>query len=221
MGRRESGRSCQNEARDASNKNFSNLPSSLTHKMATAPARSRLLALTRLRCDVFSTLYNPLGLRTGAKYLRARLRGPSMVNYYPQTMSFKQISAAMPEVKLVNFEEEQRLFDVSERKKRGKGAPKKAKSKGALPGSRCRVNLLTTTLSDRGQQTFGEEEEKVDFRLGVIPFWTSGLSTRYFPLTDIITTCKSLISSSGCTLALLAGMCGLGNVLLRQQLRKS
>ncbi|KAG8965303.1 hypothetical protein FRC00_006126 [Tulasnella sp. 408] len=93
-----------------------------------APARSRLLELTRLRCDIFSTLYNPLGLRTGAKYLRSRLRGPAMVQYYPQQLSFKQLSRAMPELKLVNFEEEQRLFDVAERKKRGKGAPKKAKS---------------------------------------------------------------------------------------------
>ena len=55
-----------------------------------------------------------------------------MVDYYPQKLSFKQLSDAMPDVRLVNFEEEQRLFDVSERKKRGKGAPKKAKSKGML-----------------------------------------------------------------------------------------
>lgn len=96
----------------------------------TAPSRSRLLALTRLRCDIFSTLYNPTAARTGAKYLRARLRGPSMVNYYPQQLSFKTIDRAYPELKLINFEEEQRLSDIEEHKARGKGAPKKVKSKG-------------------------------------------------------------------------------------------
>ncbi|KAG8853378.1 hypothetical protein FRB96_008168 [Tulasnella sp. 330] len=94
-----------------------------------APTRSRLSALTRLRCDIFSTLYNPTGARTGAKYLRARLRGPAMVEYYPQQITFKEIDKKYPELKLINFEEEQRLDDVEQHKSRGKGAPKKAKSK--------------------------------------------------------------------------------------------
>lgn len=114
-----------------------------------APARSRLLELTRLRCDVFSTLYNPLGLRTGAKYLRARLRGPSMVQYYPKQLSFKDLSRAMPELKLVNFEEEQRLFDVAERKKRGKGAPKKAKSPGTWDFACSSCTTLTHNVQRR------------------------------------------------------------------------
>ncbi|KAJ7918736.1 hypothetical protein B0H13DRAFT_1869097 [Mycena leptocephala] len=37
---------------------------------------SKLKAVTRLRCEIFQTSYNPQNLRTGAKYLRARLRGP-------------------------------------------------------------------------------------------------------------------------------------------------
>lgn len=125
-----------------------------------APARSRLLELTRLRCDVFSTLYNPLGLRTGAKYLRARLRGPSMVQYYPKQLSFKDLSRAMPELKLVNFEEEQRLFDVAERKKRGKGAPKKAKSPGTWDFA-CSSCTTHSPPTYRGEPTSCKEKEKV------------------------------------------------------------
>ena len=85
-----------------------------------------------------------------------------MVNYYPQELSFKSVSAMQPALKLVNFAEEQRLFDVDQRKKRGKGAPKKARTKGKL------IDIVTMTYAEyllslvRGEQTPSEEEEKVD-----------------------------------------------------------
>ncbi|RDB19315.1 Mitochondrial 37S ribosomal protein S27 [Hypsizygus marmoreus] len=90
---------------------------------------SRLAALTRLRCSIFQTSYNPTGVRTGAKYLRARLRGPSMLKYYPPEINLAQIARKYPELEIVDEVEEQRLQDVEDRKKRGKGAPKKAKTK--------------------------------------------------------------------------------------------
>ncbi|KAG6916904.1 hypothetical protein DXG01_004737 [Tephrocybe rancida] len=90
---------------------------------------SRLKTLTRLRCAVFQTSYNPTSARTGAKYLRARLRGPSMVNYYPPVINISQLARQYPELELVDEDEEQRFQDVEDRKKRGKGAPKKAKTK--------------------------------------------------------------------------------------------
>ncbi|KAG6817041.1 hypothetical protein H0H87_000453 [Tephrocybe sp. NHM501043] len=93
---------------------------------------SQLKALTRLRCAIFQTSYNPTSMRTGAKYLRARLRGPSMVNYYPPVINIAQLARQYPELELVDEDEEQRLQDVEDRKKRGKGAPKKAKSKDDL-----------------------------------------------------------------------------------------
>jgi small subunit ribosomal protein S33 len=91
---------------------------------------SRLTALTHLRCSIFQTSYNPTSVRTGAKYLRRRLRGPSMGRYYPQEINLSQIARQYPELELVNEIEEQRLQDVEDRRKRGKGAPKKAKTKG-------------------------------------------------------------------------------------------
>ena len=56
-----------------------------------------------------------------------------MIKYYPPTISTSQIKRMCPEWDdLVDSKEEQRLQDVEDRKKRGKGAPKKAKSKGAF-----------------------------------------------------------------------------------------
>lgn len=91
---------------------------------------SRLIALSRLRCSIFQTSYNPTSIRTGAKYLRARLRGPSMVKYYPPVINLSRIARENPELELVDEDEEQRWQDIADRKRRGKGAPKKAKTKG-------------------------------------------------------------------------------------------
>ena len=96
-------------------------------------APSRLAALTRLRSVIFQTSYNPTSQRTGAKYLKRRLRGPSMVNYYPQQLSISALNKEFQGLDLIDEDEEQRLQDVADKKKRGKGAPKKAKSAGKFP----------------------------------------------------------------------------------------
>ncbi|THH21459.1 hypothetical protein EW146_g102 [Bondarzewia mesenterica] len=93
-------------------------------------APSRLAALTRLRCSIFQASYNPTSQRTGAKYLRRRLQGPSMMQYYPQQVSFAALNHENPGWNLVDPVEQQRFQDVEDRKIRGKGAPKKAKNKG-------------------------------------------------------------------------------------------
>ncbi|KIJ63353.1 hypothetical protein HYDPIDRAFT_29607 [Hydnomerulius pinastri MD-312] len=98
--------------------------------MATAITSGRLTALTKARCAVFQTAYNPTSARTGAKYLRARLRGPSMVQYYPKEVNMSKLAKQWPELKLVDFAESQRLRDVEAKKARGKGVPTKAKDKG-------------------------------------------------------------------------------------------
>ncbi|KAJ7090584.1 mitochondrial ribosomal subunit S27-domain-containing protein [Mycena crocata] len=98
--------------------------------MAARILSSTLRGLTRLRCEIFQTSYNPKNLRTGAKYLRSRLRGPSMVEYYPKTISLSEIARKFPELGIINEAEVQRLADVEDKKRRGKGTPKKAKTKG-------------------------------------------------------------------------------------------
>jgi hypothetical protein len=52
-----------------------------------------------------------------------------MVGYYPDGFNIAQIMRQYPALELVDEDEEERLIDVLERKKRGKGAPKKAKTK--------------------------------------------------------------------------------------------
>jgi hypothetical protein len=53
-----------------------------------------------------------------------------MLKYYPPVMNLTHIGRQNPELGLEDLEELQRLDDVDERRARGKGAPKKAKSKG-------------------------------------------------------------------------------------------
>ncbi|KAI1427537.1 mitochondrial ribosomal subunit S27-domain-containing protein [Xylaria sp. FL1777] len=48
-----------------------------------AVTRARLLDLMKVQCQIFSTTYNPEGIRMGNKILRQRLRGPSLAKYYP------------------------------------------------------------------------------------------------------------------------------------------
>jgi small subunit ribosomal protein S33 len=94
-------------------------------------APARLAALKQLQCAIFQTAYNPKSIRTGAKYLRARLRGPSMVKYYPPMWNVAQFRKTKLGAELmVDEAEEERVQDVEEKKARGKGAPTKAKSKG-------------------------------------------------------------------------------------------
>ncbi|KAG6861787.1 hypothetical protein C0995_012291 [Termitomyces sp. Mi166 len=112
--------------------------------MAALP--SQLKALTRLRCAVFQTSYNPTSMRTGAKYLRSRLRGPSMVKYYPPVIDFARLARQYPELELVDEDEEQRLQDIEDKKKRGKGVPKKAKTKAVVLVLRASHSLIHSHL---------------------------------------------------------------------------
>ncbi|SCV67040.1 BQ2448_5686 [Microbotryum intermedium] len=101
------------------------------------PNRARLLALDELRCRIFSTTFNPNNVRTGSKILKARLRGPSMMEYYGQRYSgWKKLNAQVPGLELRNIAEEQRsvmqfilglgrLIDLEVRRRRGKVTPKK------------------------------------------------------------------------------------------------
>lgn len=71
-----------------------------------------------------------------------------MVSYYPEAFNINKIVKAYPELEMVDEEEEERLADVADRRRRGKGAPKKAKTKGwgrwsfFLRGSICADGLF-------------------------------------------------------------------------------
>jgi small subunit ribosomal protein S33 len=54
-----------------------------------------------------------------------------MIEYYPNQLSFSALNKDFSGLDLVDEYEERRLQDVPDKKERGKGAPKKAKSAGA------------------------------------------------------------------------------------------
>ncbi|KAI0390058.1 mitochondrial ribosomal subunit S27-domain-containing protein [Xylariaceae sp. FL0594] len=97
----------------------------------TAVPRARLLDLMKVQCQVFSTTYNPDGIRMGNKILRQRLRGPSLVKWYPprgpdiRTLAkeFKQFG-----LETVDDVEDDRLEHVAGRRARGKAPPKKKRT---------------------------------------------------------------------------------------------
>ena len=122
----------------------------------------RLQAVKQLQCSIFATTYNPTNARNGAKYLKGRLRGPSMVQYYPPRITFKDIEHMLDgEFGATDLAEQERLDGVEERKRRGKGTPKKAKSKGTVLYSfvlLLEVETYVLIVLCRGQQTCGEEK---------------------------------------------------------------
>lgn len=118
------------------------ITSVLTSLFATMRPPSHLLrTLAEAQSKVFSTTPPPpLGqpsLRTGAKILKKRLVGPSMLKYYPPTLNLRSFAASFPDLRIFDPEtgksksglldpvEVQRLKDVEKKKAIGKGPPKK------------------------------------------------------------------------------------------------
>ena len=126
---------------------------------------ARLQALKQLQCSIFSTTYNPTNARNGAKYLKGRLRGPSMVQYYPPRITFKDIEKMLGgEFGVTDLAEQQRLDDVEARKRRGKGAPKKAKTKGTLPFSFVLPSGIETEVLTVALQRTADVRQRKDDR---------------------------------------------------------
>ncbi|EPQ28368.1 uncharacterized protein PFL1_04195 [Pseudozyma flocculosa PF-1] len=100
--------------------------------MRSAPSSSALASLKALQCKIFSTTHNPTMARTGAKVLRQRLQGPSMLTYYPPTVNYRTLELLVPGLgRLQDPKELQRLEDVERKKMLGKGPPKKGEGRRA------------------------------------------------------------------------------------------
>ncbi|KAI1506204.1 mitochondrial ribosomal subunit S27-domain-containing protein [Biscogniauxia marginata] len=103
--------------------------------MAAVP-RARLLDLLKVQCQIFSTTYNPDGIRMGNKILRQRLRGPTLAKYYPPrlpTINDLAKSFKTMELETIDEEEEDRQEHLAGVRSRGKGAPKKKRTAPAAP----------------------------------------------------------------------------------------
>ncbi|KAI2617367.1 mitochondrial ribosomal subunit S27-domain-containing protein [Hypoxylon sp. NC1633] len=95
--------------------------------MAAVP-RARLLNLLKAQCEIFSTTYNPDGIRMGNKILRQRLKGPSLAKYYPPRGP--TVNTLAKEFKSLGLEtidefQDDRMEHLEEVRARGKGAPRK------------------------------------------------------------------------------------------------
>ncbi|CAK7568228.1 MAG: mitochondral 37S ribosomal protein S27 [Sporothrix epigloea] len=89
-------------------------------------ARARILDLMKVQCKVFSTTFNPEGIRMGNKILRQRLRGPALASYYPRRIvTIKDLQREFPDFTIINEEEEDRLEHLAGLRARGKGNAKK------------------------------------------------------------------------------------------------
>ncbi|KAJ8609985.1 hypothetical protein MRB53_038825 [Persea americana] len=103
-------------------------------------AKERIIDLWRVQARVFNTIFNPTAQRLGNKILRQRLRGQSMLAYYPQRVGpFKQLKKAYKGFDTYDDKEEDRLESLAIAKSRGKGAPKKKKGPNdvkAKPGKK-------------------------------------------------------------------------------------
>ncbi|KAA8911337.1 mitochondrial ribosomal subunit S27-domain-containing protein [Sphaerosporella brunnea] len=102
--------------------------------MAFPVARERLLQLYKLRASIFNTTFNPSNVRTGNKYLRQRLKGKSLADYYPpRTVTVADMRRIWPELGFIDEQEQARVDAVERAKARGKGAPKKIRVKPDKP----------------------------------------------------------------------------------------
>ncbi|KAF2272269.1 uncharacterized protein EI97DRAFT_437035 [Westerdykella ornata] len=94
-----------------------------------AVPRQRVLDLMKARCRIFSTTYNPTGLRLGTRILHERLKGPSVASYYPPRIgTIKQLRALYPEFTIIDEKEEDWLEHLQIARSRGKENPKKKKT---------------------------------------------------------------------------------------------
>ncbi|KAK5134907.1 hypothetical protein LTR08_005997 [Meristemomyces frigidus] len=95
-----------------------------------AVPRARILDLMKVQSRIFSTIFNPAAARLGNKILRQRLKGPSLAAYYPRRVAtFKDLKALYPGHEMYDETEEDRLEHIQIQKSKGKGAPKKKRSK--------------------------------------------------------------------------------------------
>jgi len=103
------------------------------------------------QCRIFNTVFNPQNLRLGNKILRQRLRGSALASYYPPRFRvIQEMRRAYPQWEVFDEEEMERVEKLERAKARGKGAPKKRRTKAGMLiiGLRL-VNMVLTGWQTR------------------------------------------------------------------------
>lgn len=97
-----------------------------------SPARLAEVAAAAAR--VFGTVQNPLNVRTGAKFLKRTLKGPIQSEYYvpndvPLIYDIRKTFEEKYRPAMKDASDQHHLMMNAQRKKRGKGKPKKKSEK--------------------------------------------------------------------------------------------
>lgn len=100
------------------------------------------------QCEVFSTAYNPEGVRTGNKILRQRLRGPALAAYYPRrVVTLRDLRKELGQEFMIEDEaEEDRLLKIEEYETLSYLASCSGALLASSPGS---YRSLTTSIGSR------------------------------------------------------------------------
>lgn len=99
--------------------------------------KSKLPFINKLRSEIFSTVYNPNNVRTGAKYLKQGLKGPKLRDYYGARTLFTTQDIADQYTqqldgtgfRVVDSERTDRLVRAEHYRRVGKAAPPKKTEK--------------------------------------------------------------------------------------------
>ena len=85
---------------------------------------------TQLQCRLFNQTYNPNHLHTGNRILRERLIGPALASYYPpRAVTHRTFRKLFPRLEGADPHEIDRVEGLTILKSKGKGAPKKRRTK--------------------------------------------------------------------------------------------
>ena len=85
------------------------------------------------QCRIFNTVFNPQNLRLGNKILRQRLKGSALASYYPPRFRvIQEMRRAYPDWEVFDEQEIERVEKLERAKARGKGAPKKRRTKAGM-----------------------------------------------------------------------------------------
>lgn len=80
------------------------IPHTTMPPIQSAVQAQALATVARVRSEVFQTVYNPLNIRNGEKYLRKKLRGPAIMHYYAPELSYRTLNAQTPYNAYANWE---------------------------------------------------------------------------------------------------------------------
>lgn len=119
---------------------------------------AHLTNIHQVQCRVFNRTFNPDRLRLGNKILRQRLKGPTLASYYPPRFRvIQELRRAYPDFEIEDEAEKERLEKLERQKARGKGAPKKRRTKAGLSELlHCSMGLELTRLQIRSGSRRGD-----------------------------------------------------------------